>query len=133
MFRGKAEKKVLAAGYDPARLPPGQYLTEKWPVLHAGSAAKYTHDLAGWDFTVSGEVDTPLTLTWKQLSELPRVEVTQDIHCVTRWSRFDASFEGIPWSALRELAGPLPTARFAIASPAPSPRYCSGPCNRWNK
>jgi DMSO/TMAO reductase YedYZ molybdopterin-dependent catalytic subunit len=115
MFRGKAEKKVLAAGYDPARLPPGQYLTEKWPVLHAGSAAKYPADLDGWDFTVSGEVDTPLTLTWEQLSALPRVEVTQDIHCVTRWSRFDASFEGIPWSALRELAGPRPTARFAIA------------------
>ena len=115
MFRGKAEKKVLAAGYDPARLPPGQYLTEKWPVLHAGSAASYPADLDGWDFTVSGEVDSPLKLTWEQLSELPRVEVTQDIHCVTRWSRFDASFEGIPWSALRELAGPRPTARFAIA------------------
>ena len=115
MFRGKAEKKALAAGYDPARLPPGQYLTEKWPVLHAGSAAKYPADLAGWDFTVSGEVDTPLTLTWDQLGDLPRVEVTQDIHCVTRWSRFDASFEGIPWSALSELAGPRPTARFAIA------------------
>ncbi len=115
MFRGKAEKKVLAAGYDPARLPPGQYLTEKWPVLHAGSAAKYPADLAGWDFTVSGEVDTPLTLTWAQLHELPRVEVTQDIHCVTRWSRFDASFEGIPWSALRELVGPRPSAGFAIA------------------
>ncbi len=115
MFRGKAEKKVLAAGYDPARLPPGQYLTEKWPVLHAGSAASYPADLDGWDFTLSGEIDNPLTLTWEQLSELPRVEVTQDIHCVTRWSRFDASFEGIPWSALRELAGPRPTARFAIA------------------
>jgi len=115
MFRGKAEKKVVAAGYDPARLPPGQYLTEKWPVLHAGAAASYPADLDGWDFTVSGEVDTPLTLTWEQLSELPRVEATQDIHCVTRWSRFDASFEGIPWSALRELAGPRPTARFAIA------------------
>jgi len=115
MFRGKAEKKVVAAGYDPARLPPGQYLTEKWPVLHAGSAASYPADLDGWDFTVSGEVDTPLTLTWEQLSELPRIEVTQDIHCVTRWSRFDASFEGIPWSAIRELAGPRPTARFAIA------------------
>ncbi len=115
MFRGKAEKKVIAAGYDPARLPPGQYLTEKWPVLHAGSAASYPADLAGWDFTMSGEVDTPMTLTWEQLSELPRVEVTQDIHCVTRWSRFDASFEGIPWSALRELTGPRPTARFAIA------------------
>ena len=115
MFRGKAEKKVLAAGYDPARLPPGQYLTEKWPVLHAGSAASYPADLDGWDFTLSGEIDNPLTLTWEQLSELPRVEVTQDIHCVTRWSRFDASFEGIPWPALRELAGPRPTARFAIA------------------
>ena len=115
MFRGKAEKKVLAAGYDPARLPPGQYLTEKWPVLHAGSAASYPADLDGWDFTVSGEVDSPLKLTWEQLSELPRVEVTQDIHCVTRWSRFDASFEGIPWSALRELDSPRPTARFAIA------------------
>ena len=115
MFRGKAEKKVLAAGYDLARLPPGQYLTEKWPVLHAGSAASYPADLDGWDFTLSGEIDNPLTLTWEQLSELPRVEVTQDIHCVTRWSRFDASFEGIPWSALRELAGPRPTARFAIA------------------
>ena len=115
MFRGKAEKKVLAAGYDPARLPPGQYLTEKWPVLHAGSAAKYPGDLAGWDFTVSGEVETPLTLTWEQLNALPRIEATQDIHCVTRWSRFDASFAGIPWSALSELAGPRPTARFAIA------------------
>ena len=75
MFRGKAEKKVVAAGYDPARLPPGQYLTEKWPVLHAGDEATYPADLSGWDFTVSGEVDTPLTLTWEQLSELPRVEV----------------------------------------------------------
>jgi DMSO/TMAO reductase YedYZ molybdopterin-dependent catalytic subunit len=115
MFRGKAEKNVVALGYDPARLPPGQYLTEKWPVLHAGDEATYPADLAGWDFTVSGEVHTPLTLTWEQLSELPRVEVTQDIHCVTRWSRFDASFEGIPWSAISELAGPRPAARFAMA------------------
>ena len=119
MFRGKAEKKVLAAGYDPARLPPGQYLTEKWPVLHAGSAAKYPADLAGWDFTVSGEVDTPLTLTWEQLSELPRVEVTQDIHCVTRWSRFDASFAGHP------LVGP-PRARRPAPDGALRDRACRG-------
>jgi DMSO/TMAO reductase YedYZ molybdopterin-dependent catalytic subunit len=84
-------------------------------VLLAGDVATYPADLAGWDFSVAGEVDTPLTRTWEQLSELPRVEVTQDIHCVTRWSRFDASFEGIPWSAISELAGPRPTARFAIA------------------
>jgi DMSO/TMAO reductase YedYZ molybdopterin-dependent catalytic subunit len=48
MFRGRAERKVIDAGYDPARLPPGQYLTEKWPVLHAGSIPRT--DVATWDF-----------------------------------------------------------------------------------
>jgi DMSO/TMAO reductase YedYZ molybdopterin-dependent catalytic subunit len=115
MFRSRAEKKVVAAGYDPARLPPGQYLTEKWPVLHAGSVASYPADLAGWDFRVWGEVESPLTLSWAQLNELPKVEATQDIHCVTRWSRFDTTFAGVPWSALRELAGQKPSARFAVA------------------
>jgi len=115
MFRGKAEKKMRDAGYDPARLPPGQYLTEKWPVLHAGSVPDYPAALAAWDFTVSGEVDSPVRLTWEELNALPRIEVTQDIHCVTRWSRFDTTFSGIPWSALRELAGQRQTARFAIA------------------
>ena len=115
MFRGRAEKKVREAGYDPSRLPEGQYLTEKWPVLHAGSVPKYPNDLSGWDFEVSGEVDTPVTLDWGQLNELPRVEVTQDIHCVTRWSRFDTTFSGIPWSSVRELVGQRPAARFAIA------------------
>ena len=62
MFRSRAERKVAEAGYDPARLPPGQYLTEKWPVLHAGDVPYYPADLAGWDFRVHGEVETPLTL-----------------------------------------------------------------------
>lgn len=115
MFRGKAENEVLEAGYDPARLPPGQYLTQKWPVLHAGSVATYPPDLAGWDFRVFGEVETPLTLTWAELNALPQVEVTQDIHCVTRWSRFDTAFRGVPWSALAELAGQKASAQFAIA------------------
>ena len=52
MFRSKAEQKVADAGYDPARLPPGQYLTEKWPVLHAGTVPET--DLATWDFKVFG-------------------------------------------------------------------------------
>jgi DMSO/TMAO reductase YedYZ molybdopterin-dependent catalytic subunit len=115
MFRGRAERKVIDAGYDPARLPPGQYLTDKWPVLHAGEVPGYPADLAGWDFRVWGEVDTPLTLSWEQLNELPRESVTQDIHCVTRWSRFDATFEGIPWSAVRALVGQRPSARYCIA------------------
>jgi DMSO/TMAO reductase YedYZ molybdopterin-dependent catalytic subunit len=115
VFRSKAEKKVRDAGYDPARLPPGQYLTDKWPVLHAGTVPEYRDDLTGWDFRVFGEVDTPVTLTWEQLTELPTVTVTQDIHCVTRWSRFDAAFTGVPWSALRELVRPRPSAHYAIA------------------
>ncbi len=113
MFRSKAEKKVMELGYDPARLPPGQYLTEKWPVLHAGSLPHI--DLARWEFRVWGEVETPLTLRWAQFSALPTVEVTQDIHCVTRWSRFDATFTGVPWSTIRELVVPRPSARYAIA------------------
>ncbi len=102
------------AGYDPARLPPGQYLTEKWPVLHAGSVARYD-DLSTWTLRVFGEVENELELTWAQLEELPRSSNTQDIHCVTRWSRFDTSFEGVHWRELAELARPTAGARFAIA------------------
>jgi DMSO/TMAO reductase YedYZ molybdopterin-dependent catalytic subunit len=113
VFRGRAERKVAELGYDPARLPPGQYLTEKWPVLHAGDVPEV--DLATWDFRVWGEVDQPVTLSWEELDELPKVEVTQDIHCVTRWSRFDTTFSGVPWSAMRELVGQRPSAHYAIA------------------
>jgi DMSO/TMAO reductase YedYZ molybdopterin-dependent catalytic subunit len=113
MFRSKAEKKVLELGYDPARLPPGQYLTEKWPVLHAGDVPHV--DLATWDFKVWGEVDQPVTLSWDDFSALPTVEVTEDIHCVTRWSRFDATFGGVAWSTISELAILRPGASYAIA------------------
>ena len=88
----------MEAGFDPARLPPGQYYTAKWPVLHAGSIPRY--DLSTWDFVVEGEVDTPLRLSWDEFNELPRTSHTQDIHCVTRWSKFDVTFEGVHWSAV---------------------------------
>ena len=113
MFRSRAEKKVADAGYDPARLPPGQYLTEKWPVLHAGSVPKV--DRTTWGLTLSGEVEKPVTLTWEQLLELPTREVTVDIHCVTRWSRFDTTFKGVHWSELAKLTGPRPSGRFVVA------------------
>ena len=113
MFRSRAEKKVADAGYDPARLPPGQYLTEKWPVLHAGTVPKV--DLATWDFRVWGEVENPIRLSWEELEYLPAAEVTVDIHCVTRWSRFDTSFRGVHWRDLAELVRPKPSARFVVA------------------
>jgi DMSO/TMAO reductase YedYZ molybdopterin-dependent catalytic subunit len=113
LFRSKAEDKVREAGYDPARLPPGQYLTEKWPVLHAGGVPDV--DAATWTLTVSGEVESPLTLSFDELRALPATEVTTDIHCVTRWSRFDAQFKGVHWRELAALCRPKGTARFAVA------------------
>ncbi len=113
MFRGRAERKVIDAGYDPARLPPGQYLTEKWPVLHAGSIPRT--DLATWDFVVSGEVENPIRISWDELNAFPRTTHTQDIHCVTRWSRFDTRFRGVTWAELAKRARPKPSARFVVA------------------
>jgi DMSO/TMAO reductase YedYZ molybdopterin-dependent catalytic subunit len=113
LFRSKAEAKVGEAGYDPGRLPPGQYLTEKWPVLHAGSVPKVGVDT--WTLEISGEVDRPLTLTWDQLLELPSREVIVDIHCVTRWSRFDTRFKGVHWSEIAKLVAPKPSGRFVVA------------------
>jgi DMSO/TMAO reductase YedYZ molybdopterin-dependent catalytic subunit len=113
VFRSRAERKVADAGYDPARLPPGQYLTEKWPVLHAGSVPHV--DLATWDFRVWGELETPIRLSWEEFGQLPATEITIDIHCVTRWSRFDASFLGVHWRDLAGLVRPKPSARFVVA------------------
>ena len=113
LFRSKAERKLVERGLDPTRLPPGQYLTEKWPVLHAGTVPKT--DLATWDFKVFGEVENPITLSWDELRALPSTEITTDIHCVTRWSRFDTQFRGVRWADLAELVRPKPSARFVVA------------------
>jgi DMSO/TMAO reductase YedYZ molybdopterin-dependent catalytic subunit len=113
LFRSKAEQKVVELGYDPARLPPGQYLTEKWPVLHAGDVPVV--DLATWTFEVSGEVANPITLSLDELTALPTSAVTVDIHCVTRWSRFDTTFRGVHWRELAKLVEPKPSARFVVA------------------
>jgi DMSO/TMAO reductase YedYZ molybdopterin-dependent catalytic subunit len=113
LFRSKAEQKLAEKGLDPARLPPGQYLTEKWPVLHAGTVPKT--DLATWDFKVCGEVEQPITLTYDELQALPQSEITIDIHCVTRWSRFDTQFKGVHWQELAKLVQPKPSAHFVLA------------------
>ena len=95
------------------RIPPGQYLTEKWPVLHYGSVPRT--DLATWDFKVWGEVGRPLDLSWADFQSLPRKEVHCDIHCVTRWSKLDADFGGVPIRAILDRAGVKPSARFVVA------------------
>ena len=94
------------------RLPPGQIVTQKWPVLHFGTVP--TVDLAAWRFEVTGAVDHPFTLSWADLLALPRQTTVCDIHCVTRWSRYDNAFEGIPVAPLLARARPRPEARFAL-------------------
>ena len=72
-------------------------------------------DLSTWDFRVFGEVAEPVTLSYDELQALPQTEITVDIHCVTRWSRFDTSFRGVHWRDLAKLVQPKPSARFVLA------------------
>jgi DMSO/TMAO reductase YedYZ molybdopterin-dependent catalytic subunit len=94
------------------RVPPGQYLTEKFPVLHYGSVP--AANLATWDFKVYGEVDNPFRLTWDEFEALPRKQVTTDIHCVTRWTKLDTHWEGVPIQAILERAQVRPAAAFVV-------------------
>ncbi|HEU4829664.1 MAG TPA: sulfite oxidase-like oxidoreductase [Gemmatimonadales bacterium] len=94
------------------RLPPGQVETRKWPVLHAGRVPDVKLDR--WRLGVTGLVERPLSLTWDELGALPRQETACDIHCVTRWSRFDNVFGGIPVRSLLALAGVRPEARYVL-------------------
>lgn len=95
---------------DPTRVPPGQAVTQKWPVLHYGDIPRV--DLKTWDFRLFGLVEQPVTLTWDQFKQLPRTTVHCDIHCVTRWSRLDNTFEGVAVRDLFDLVQRQPEARF---------------------
>ena len=75
------------------RLPPGQSLTLKWPVLHYGSVPQF--DAERWDFRVYGLVGSVIKLNWREFNALPQIESQSDFHCVTRWSRFDNRWTGI--------------------------------------
>jgi DMSO/TMAO reductase YedYZ molybdopterin-dependent catalytic subunit len=93
-------------------LPPGQSLTLKWPVLQYGSIPRV--DLRTWDFRINGLVEKPLRLTWEEFHRLPQTEIQCDMHCVTRWSRFDNRFEGVLFTEVMKLVMPKMGARFAL-------------------
>jgi DMSO/TMAO reductase YedYZ molybdopterin-dependent catalytic subunit len=89
---------------DPARLPPGQYETRDFPVLSAGPTPRTP--LEKWSFSIGGAVGERRTWTWQELMALPRQTVTVDIHCVTRWSKFDTTWTGVSVDTLLEGAEP---------------------------
>lgn len=95
------------------RLPPGQSRTRKWPVLHASSVPEVTVD--NWTLSIEGCVETPIRLNWKQFSELKRVKVFADFHCVTKWSRLGNLWEGVSTEEICNLVRPQTQARHVIA------------------
>lgn len=99
------------------RLPPGQIVTRKWPVLHYSHVPRI--DTATWRFEVTGLVGRPLSLTWEDLAQFGRQETVCDIHCVTRWSRYDNTFAGIPVRTILEASGVKPEARHVMIHAAP--------------
>ncbi|PKB79875.1 MAG: sulfite oxidase-like oxidoreductase [SAR202 cluster bacterium Io17-Chloro-G9] len=95
------------------RVPPGQFLTEKFPVLTYGSTPKI--DLGGWNMRVFGLVTQEVELSWEKFKGLAWTTVTADFHCVTQWSSLDNTWEGVSISDLAALARPKPEARFIMA------------------
>ncbi len=108
--RRDEEQRIREEG----RLPPGQSLTQKFPVLHYGPVPRFNP--ATWDFRLYGEVEQEARWTWDEFNRLPRRKVVMDLHCVTRWSKFDTEWEGVHLRDLVE-AGLLrlrPNARHVV-------------------
>jgi DMSO/TMAO reductase YedYZ molybdopterin-dependent catalytic subunit len=96
------------------RLPPGQSVTQKFPVLHYGPVPGFNP--ATWDLRVWGEVETPLRWSWDEFQKLPRRKINMDLHCVTRWSKFDTDWEGVSLKDMIDsgLIKPKATARHVL-------------------
>lgn len=110
-FRRKENEE---RGKQEGRIPPGQSLTQKFPVLHYGPVPGFNP--ASWDFRLWGEVAQEARWTWEEFNQLPRTRLVMDIHCVTRWSKFDTVWEGVSVRMLVEqgLIRLRPAARFVM-------------------
>ncbi len=95
------------------RIPPGQSRTRKWPVLDAAGAPPI--EMSRWKLELDGLIERPISLNWEEFSQLPRVRVFSDFHCVTRWSRLGNLWEGVSTKTLLELAGAVaPAAEYVL-------------------
>ena len=100
-----------------SRVPPGQELTEKWPVLHYGETPLFNPNT--WDFSVSGLVAHPMRWSYDEFMALPTVRPTSDVHCVTGWSTLDNQWEGVSVREVLSLVSPLPQAHFVLVHADP--------------
>lgn len=113
MIGERGRRRAGKLGIDAARVPPGQYLTERFPVLTVGRNPAV--DLKTWSLSIWGEVDKPCSLTWDELMALPQSTVTCDIHCVTRWSKLDTTWTGVRVRDLLARAGVRETGTHVMA------------------
>jgi DMSO/TMAO reductase YedYZ molybdopterin-dependent catalytic subunit len=111
-FFDRNRKDLISKGYEPSRLPPGQYLTDRFPVLHVGDVPSYAP--GEWNLTIDGLVEKPITLTLDELRALPAATLTFDIHCVTKWSKFDTTWTGVRVRDILESAGVRPNATHVV-------------------
>ncbi|MEO8956549.1 MAG: sulfite oxidase-like oxidoreductase [Ktedonobacteraceae bacterium] len=109
--KSRTEIEKLPDGQD--RLPPGQYLTQKWPVLSYERTPKSLP--TDWKLKITGNVENPFELTWEEFLALPRTKLVTDIHCVTTWSRYDNDWEGVHIREILQRAKPLSSAKFVMA------------------
>jgi DMSO/TMAO reductase YedYZ molybdopterin-dependent catalytic subunit len=112
LFQGSDRRELEKLKKSEGLLPPGQSLTLKWPVLHYGSVPNFNPET--WDLRVTGLVDSPLRLNWKEFNALPKIQRTSDFHCVTRWSRFDNHWDGVAFRELLSRARPRPEAAYVL-------------------
>jgi DMSO/TMAO reductase YedYZ molybdopterin-dependent catalytic subunit len=109
---GSDRKQAEQQKRDEGKLPPGQSLTLKWPVLHYGSVPRF--DPEAWDLRIYGLVESPLKLTWPEFNTLPKIKTTSDFHCVTRWSRFDNNWKGVAMEEVLRRVNPKPNASHVL-------------------
>ena len=112
--RSQSDGDLRAAGIDPTRVPPGQYLTVRFPVLHAGVVPDV--DLTTWDFSVDGLVGSEKTWTWDEFRSLPTQQLTADIHCVTKWSKLDTLWKGVSVRGVWEMIDASPSATHVLVN-----------------
>jgi len=94
------------------RIPPGQRVTQKLPVLQFGDIPEI--NISEWAFRVTGLVEEEVELSYEEFMSLPRVRVISDVHCVTGWSKLDNEWEGVSTDVVKDLATPLPEARYVM-------------------
>ncbi len=98
------------------RVPPGQHLTDKWPVLHHGKV--HTIQTENWTFKIKGLVEKERSLDFEEFTALPQIEVFSDIHCVTTWSRLNNTWEGVSSTVIKDLVTIKKEAKYVMVEGA---------------